>query len=124
MTGSIFHAVAAIIVVATVGIHVFLGGARYVRPVLASDLPPPLKWLSYLSWHSGTVAMLFFAAGFAFAAWTPAYTQFALIATIGAGSFVLLGLMTKLRSGLPASQFPVIPMFSLVTLLGVLGLTL
>ena len=68
--------------------------------------------------------MLFFAAGFALAACAPVYSQYAFIATLGAGSFVLIGLMTKLRSGLPIAQFPVIPMFSLVTLLGGLGLTL
>ena len=52
----------------TVFIHVFLGGAKWVRPYLAVEMEPGLKWLGYLMWHLGTVSTLFLMAGFAAAA--------------------------------------------------------
>lgn len=108
----------------TAAIHVFAGGPRVVRPLLAIDTDPQIKWLSYLMWHLGTVTTLFIAAGFVTAVIRPARLDYAWIATLGAASFVAVAVYVVIKSGLPVRRIPVIPMFSLVTLLGLLGILL
>jgi hypothetical protein len=121
MTALFFWAAAGVAAL-TVAIHVFLGGAKFVRPFLAVDMEPGLKWLAYLMWHLGTVSTVFVAAGFAAGALDPAHRDYAAIATTGAAGFVGVALFTVLKSGLSLRRFPVIPMFSLVTGLGLAGL--
>jgi hypothetical protein len=118
----LFFWAAAGVAAFTVAIHVFLGGAKFVRPFLAVDIEPGLKWLAYLMWHLGTVSTVFVAAGFAAGALDPAHRDYAAIATTGAAGFVGVALFTALKSGLSLRRFPVIPMFSLVTGLGLAGL--
>ena len=108
----------------TVFIHVFLGGAKWVRPYLQVPMEPGLKWLGYLMWHLGTVTTLFILAGFAAAAMNGARTDYAMIATAGAASFVGVALWTSIKSGVAPQRFPVIFMFSIATALGVCGLVL
>lgn len=105
----------------TAAIHVFLGGAKWVRPFLAVEMEPGLKWLGYLMWHLGTVSTLFLMAGFAASALDSSRTDYALIATACAASFVLVAVWTAVKSGVPARRFPVIFMFSIVTALGAAG---
>ena len=118
----IFFWAAAGVCALTVFIHIFLGGAKWVRPYLAVEMEPGLKWLGYLMWHLGTVSTLFLMAGFAAAALDGSRTDYAMIATAGAASFVAVALWTTVRSGVPPQRFPVIFMFSVVTALGVAGL--
>lgn len=124
MINTIFLSAAASLAALTAVIHVFAGGPRVVRPLLAIDTDPQIKWLSYLMWHIGTVTTLFIAAGFATAVIHPARLDYAWIATLGAASFVAVAFLVVIKSGLPVRRIPVIPMFSLVTLLGVLGILL
>ena len=124
MINTILLCAAALLAASTAVLHVFAGGVRVVRPLLAIDTDPQIKWLSYLMWHIGTVTTLFIAAGFATAAVFPARFDYAWIATIGAASFVAVALFVVIKSGLPARRIPVIPMFSLVTVLGALGILL
>tara|TARA_R110000787_G_scaffold27087_3_gene75394 strand:+ start:4832 stop:5209 length:378 start_codon:yes stop_codon:yes gene_type:complete len=121
MTAVFFWAAAGVATL-TVFIHVFLGGAKFVRPFLAVEMDPGLKWLAYLMWHLGTVSTLFIALGFAAGAVHPAHADYAAIATAGAAGFVCVALFTAVKSGLSPLRFPVIPMFSLVTGLGLAGL--
>lgn len=121
MTALFFWAAAGV-AGSTVVIHVFLGGAKFVRPFLAVEMEPGLKWLAYLMWHLGTVSTLFIAAGFAAGALDPAHRDYAAVATAGAASFVGMALFTAAKSGLSSRRFPVIPMFSLVAGLGLAGL--
>ncbi|KCZ57585.1 hypothetical protein HY30_05260 [Hyphomonas chukchiensis] len=119
---AIFFWAAAGVAMLTVLIHVFLGGAKFVRPFLAVEMDPGLKWLAYLMWHLGTVSTLFIALGFAAGAVHPEHADYAAIATAGAAGFVCVALFTAVKSGLSPLRFPVIPMFSLVTGLGLAGL--
>jgi Na+-transporting NADH:ubiquinone oxidoreductase subunit NqrB len=108
----------------TVLIHVVLGGAKFVQPFMAVEMEPGLKWMAYLMWHLGTVSTLFILAGFAAGALGPAHSAYAALATAGAAGFVTVALFTAVKSGLSPRRFPLIPMFSLVTGLGLAGLFL
>jgi hypothetical protein len=119
---AILFGAAAGVCALTAAIHVFLGGAKWVRPYLAVEMEPGLKWLGYLMWHLGTVSTLFLMAGFAAAALDSSRADYAMIATVGAASFVGVAVWTAVKSGVPARRFPVIPMFTLVTALGSAGL--
>ena len=121
---AVLFGVAAGVCALTAVIHVFLGGAKWVRPYLAVEMEPGLKWLGYLMWHLGTVSTLFLMAGFAAAALDSSRTDYAMIATAGAAGFVGVAVWTAVKSGVPARRFPVIFMFSIVTVLGVGGLAL
>ena len=123
MTAYFFWAAAGVCAL-TVFIHVVLGGAKWVRPYLAVEMEPGLKWLGYLMWHLGTVSTLFIMAGFAAGAVHAGHDDYAAIATVGAASFVAVALWTAVKSGVPVRRFPVIFMFSIVTALGVGGLVL
>ena len=122
MMTTLFFWAAAGVAGLTVFIHVFLGGAKFVRPFLEVEMEPGLKWLAYLMWHLGTVSTVFVAAGFAAGALEPTHRDYAAIATAGAASFVGVALFAAVKSGLSPRRFPVIPMFSLVTGLGLAGL--
>lgn len=118
----IFFWAAAGVCALTVFTHVFLGGVKWVRPYLAVEMEPGLKWLGYLMWHHGTVPALFLMAGFAAAALDGLRPDYAMIATAGAASFAAMAAWTAVKSGLPPQLFPVILMLSIVTVPGVAGL--
>ena len=113
---------AAGVVAATIILHVVYGGRRYVRPMLASELGPFLKWLSYAMWHVGTVASITLGVGFALAAMDPVRTDYAMAATLTAAGFVLVAAYAGIRSGLGLFSFPVVPLFGIVTALGAAAL--
>jgi hypothetical protein len=50
------------------GIHLFYGGARVIRPFLASDARPMVKALLYYCWHGVTLTVAAMAAVFTWAA--------------------------------------------------------
>jgi hypothetical protein len=66
---NIGFAIAAVIGAVSVLIHVFLGGARIVRPFLKKEgLPPLVKWLFYYTFHLTTLLLVAMTAVFAWAA--------------------------------------------------------
>ncbi|MEM7661279.1 MAG: hypothetical protein AAF292_03445 [Pseudomonadota bacterium] len=110
------------VVAVTIVLHVVFGGIRYVRPLLASELDPFIKWLSYTMWHVGTVATITIGVGFAAAAMDPSRTDYAIAATLTAAGFVIVAAYAGIRSGLGIFSIPVVPLFGIVTALGVTGL--
>jgi hypothetical protein len=104
--------------------HVVVGGRKFVRPFLAHDIPDEQKWLAYYAWHASSVAFLFVAAGFFGAAILPERTDYAIVSTLFAASLVLTGLLVCRRGGLSPKNFEAIPMFSIVALMGMLGLAI
>lgn len=53
---AVFFWAAAGLAALTVFIHWFLAGAKIVRPILAVEMDPGLKWLAYLMRQLGTVS--------------------------------------------------------------------
>lgn len=103
-------------------VHVVLGGKMFVRPFLANDIPNEHKWMAYLVWHVASVAFVFMTVGFIAAATLPGRADYAVIATAFAGFLVVTALMVCWKSGLSPRNFPAIPLFSVVTTLGLIGL--
>jgi hypothetical protein len=65
---NIGFAVAAGIGALALLLHVFVGGLRIVRPLLAADFAPFAKWLSYFCFHLVSLTIVAMAAGFGWAA--------------------------------------------------------
>lgn len=119
--GNLWFLAAGVVVFATVAVHAVAGGAKVLKPLFATDIAPPLKWMGALSWHTGTVAMSAMGAGFIAGALDEGRAELALIATALAAAFLGLGVYVGLRSGLGLTRFPVVPLFTVVVVLGVVG---
>lgn len=79
---------------AAIGIaHVVSGGALVVPRLFASqDVPEDVAALSYFAWHCGTVSMAALVIAFTYAARSIAGRPMAILATIIALGFGILGL--------------------------------
>jgi len=113
---------AGAVVTATFFVHVVLGGRLFIGPFLQNDIPESQKWMAYYAWHSASVLFVFMAAGFVTAALIPERSDYALIATALAASLVATAFFVCVRGDVALSSFPAIPLFSVVTALGVAGL--
>lgn len=113
---------AAIICYATVIIHIFAGGRKFVRPFLAVEMDPFLKWMGYYSWHIATIVIAVIAMGFTGAAMNLERLDYAVIATGVAFSLVALAVGVATKAKLPLLSFPIIPLFAVVTMLGLIGI--
>ncbi len=103
-------------------IHVVAGGRRFVKPFLANDIPDGQKWMAYYVWHAASIAFLFVAAGFLAAATVPGHEDYALTSTLFAASLVGMGFWVCWKGGLSPKNFPAIPLFSVIALVGLVGL--
>lgn len=63
---------AAAVSLATFFGHVFAGGPRVAKPLLASgELPEQAKWMGYFCWHVTSILVLAMSVGFALTALHP-----------------------------------------------------
>jgi hypothetical protein len=102
-------------------IHVVVGGKLFVRALMADDIPAPQKWMAYYMWHAATFGFVFVAAGFFAAAWKAEHLDYGVIATAYSACFVGIAIFVCIKGCLPNRSFPSIPIFSLVTCLGLIG---
>ena len=92
-------AAAAALSVLGFAIHVFAGGKRIVRPLMASGLPQGAKDLLYLTWHVTTLLVVSFVVVFAYGACgCTGYRPALWYATAMAGACSLLCAVVSLRS--------------------------
>ncbi|MEN0652329.1 MULTISPECIES: hypothetical protein [Hyphobacterium] len=114
--------IAAIATVAVAFMHVALGGPLVVDALRAEgDLPAVVVWLSYFTWHDGTVALLVCAAAFVYAALKPgnrALGVFAGVLVLGIG---LLGLATAVFGSGALWRTPAPYAFGVIGLLALAG---
>ncbi|MEP3225612.1 MAG: hypothetical protein ABJO01_06525 [Parasphingorhabdus sp.] len=121
MSATLFFWAAASICYATVLIHIFAGGRVFVRPFMAAEMEPDLKWMAYYSWHIATIVIAVVALGYTVAAIWSEKLDYAIISTGIAFSLVALAIGVAVKAKLPLRTFPVIPLFGLVVLLGLAG---
>jgi hypothetical protein len=114
---------AAIAALAMAFAHVFLGGPLVVDAIRnASGLPEVVIWLSYFTWHDGTVALLVCSAAFAFVAMRPNEIVLAAFATAMMAGFGALGLATAIMGSDSLWQTPAPFAFGIIGGLGLLGI--
>ena len=117
-----FFGAAALITVIATCVHVFLGGRQFVRPLLATDLPPDLKWMAYFMWHVATVSVG--ATGVVFGLAATGHAGFGLFGVGFAAAIGLLGMGVAVKSGLGPGAFPIIFLNTLIVALGLTGVFL
>lgn len=126
-TESLFLAAASAAALATLFVHLFIGGRRVARPLLADRaLPRAAKWLSYYCWHIATLAIAFMAIMFA-AAGTGELSRAAeiwAVEKIVAAGFALfaaslsaLSVWVALKGAIHPLRFPSTSLFALIAAL-------
>ena len=85
-------------------------------------MEPALHWMTYYSWHIGTIVLVLAGLGFAGAAACDARIDYAVFSTMLSTTLVLLAIAISLRARLPLRTFPIIPFFGAVILLGLVGI--
>ncbi|MEP0643314.1 hypothetical protein [Parasphingorhabdus sp.] len=123
MNATLFFWAAALICYLTVLIHIFAGGRVFVRPFMAVEMEPNLKWMAYYSWHIATIVIAVVALGYTTAAIWSERLAYAIISTGIAFSLIALATGVSVKAKLPLRTFPIIPLFGLVVLLGLAGIS-
>lgn len=86
-------AIAAILTLAILLAHVFLGGPMVVPPLLGTgDIPEEVRWLAYFNWHAGSVSLVVCASALGFATLRPRQLGIAIFAALILSGFAILGL--------------------------------
>lgn len=109
--------------VVTLAIHIFGGGIRVVRPLLAdTTLPHASKWLSYYCWHIATLTILAIGAMFAYCAFAPG--QRVIAAFVTAFTAILSGLSAAvaIKGGIHPLRFPSTTLFAAIAVFGAVAL--
>ncbi|WP_298333218.1 hypothetical protein [uncultured Erythrobacter sp.] len=122
MSSSIFYGAAALTALVTFFVHVIAGGRAFVRPFQEVDMDPNLKWLAYYSWHIASLVIALIALAF-WAAWAwPIRSHYAMVATSVTVALVVLAMAVSVKGELRWRAFPGIPLFSVISLLGLVGI--
>ena len=88
-----FYFLAAGLCLAITYAHVFLGGPVVVDPIRgSSELAPTVIWLSYFTWHDGTVALVISALAYGYAGAKAGQRILAAFFTLMLAGFGLTGL--------------------------------
>lgn len=117
-----WYLIAAVMALLTCLTHVVLGGRELVRPLLAdTTLPRVVRLTHYYCWHLVTIALALMTAGLALAAWSTAYRQLGIAATLMALLFGLLNLAYALKFRLPVRLLPQWLLFAAVSTPGILA---
>ncbi|MEM9407985.1 MAG: hypothetical protein AAGA81_18250 [Acidobacteriota bacterium] len=102
--------------------HEFFGAPKVLGPLDSAGLPEPVVWLHHFSWHVGTIATATLSAMFFFASTTGGRRPLAVFATAMSLGFAALGVGLALGPGSALWETPAPYVWSLVTLLGSMGL--
>ena len=116
-------AIASILGIVTLGVHVFVGGIYVVRPLLAAPgLSRASRWLNYYCWHMTTLTIAVMAGVFAFAAASGDGRNLALVFTMLAALFSALCVSVAITGGIAPYRFPATSLFAAIALVGGWGL--
>jgi len=119
---NIYLVLAGLIAVVTAIFHVVAGGARVVRPMLASqDINDTVKAVLYGCWHAFTLLYLMVAAGFLWASVDPGAALLAQVFTLAAAGLSLLSVLVIVRFKQGFRRLPHWLLFALAALAGAAG---
>ncbi|WP_286829684.1 MULTISPECIES: hypothetical protein [Kordiimonas] len=119
---TVYFLMAGLVCLVTTAFHVFAGGARVVRPMLASqDLNDTMKAVLYGCWHAFTLLYLGVAAVFIWAGFTPSGVLPAAACAVMAAMLAILSAAVIRRFGQRFWRLPHWLLFSLAALSGALG---
>ena len=122
MDMNIWFAAAGGLAVITTLAHVFAGGAVAAKPLLeAGAMNSVARFTNYYCWHIVTIVLAGMAAGFAYAALTPAGADVALVMTVFAAGFAIWNGAMILAHGLTLRQHPQFVFFVPMTLIALPG---
>ncbi|MEM7694689.1 MAG: hypothetical protein AAF318_09575 [Pseudomonadota bacterium] len=121
-TLNVWFVAAALVAAATLTIHIAMGGADTVKPLLASDLSESPRATLYLVWHISTAVLVAMALAFAAAALVPSAKALGAAATALSALFVLANVWAILRLRVPPKVLPQWIFFSSMAALGGLGI--
>lgn len=93
---AILFLIAAVLSLLGVAAHEFFGAPKVLAPLDDADLAPDVIWLHHFSWHVGTVAVLIMIAMFGVAARRQDQLVLAVLASMMASGFALLGICLAL----------------------------
>lgn len=103
--------------------HVFLGGPVVVDPIRASsELAPPVIWLSYFTWHDGTVALVISALAYGYAGAKAGQRVLASFFTLMLAGFGLAGLAIALFGSPVLWQTPAPYAFTVIALIATVAI--
>jgi hypothetical protein len=112
---------AAVVSLGALLLHLVVGGRTFVRPFLASDVAPQLKWTAYFAWHAGTILFSIITAGFVARVVSEGFRDYAAIAAAGAIAVVVVGLMVCIRARISPVTLAPVPLFAVVSVVGVIS---
>lgn len=107
-----------------VAAHEILGSPKVLGPLKDFGLPDDVVWLHHFSWHVGSVAVIAMIALFLLAIWRPDGLAFAAVATAMSAGFAALGISLALFGNRALWRTPAPYPWTLIAILGGLGLLL
>lgn len=115
----LLYILAALLCLAITGAHVFLGGPVVMDPIHASsELEETVKWLSYFTWHDGTVALLIAAGAYVYVGQVPGTRILAVFFTAMLAGFGITGLLTAILASPALWTTPAPYAFNLIAIIG------
>ena len=120
----LLYVIAAALSLLGAAAHEFVGAPMVLGPLEGSGLPADIIWLHHFSWHVGTVAVMGIVALFGFAVVHPASRLLAGIASSMSAGFAALGIALAVFGNPVVWTTPAPYPWTLVALLGFLGVAL
>lgn len=118
---NIGFALAAAVALVGLGIHLFVGGPRVIKPFLESKAPPLAKALIFYCWHGVTLTVAAMVAVFAWAAQSfLAHSAAAAFGFLAAG-LALLSLWIAGRARVSLLKFTPMYLFAAIALAALWG---
>lgn len=123
-TSQTLYLASAVLALFGVIAHELVGSAKVLNPLKHSGLPDGIVWLHHFSWHVGSVAVLAMIALFLLAVWQPGGLAFAAVATAMSAGFAMLGISLAIFGNRALWRTPAPYPWTLIAILGGIGLLL
>ena len=120
---NLYFVVAGVIAAVWFLVHFFMGGREVAKPLLDSETMEPVpKFVLYYCWHLVSLAILQLSGVFLYAGLVAGPGELAILGTVIAAGFSLLGIAIPPVAKVSYLQMPQGWLFVPIVLLGVMGL--